>query len=431
MLDQLIWRAFERQGYELLHAIEDGDSQGPLRVVTKEGRTAALRCLGHGTVLEKGMVEHFARAMERVQAQEGYLVTPGSFTMPAQRYAKERGVILMGREQFMELASAGALDEHHRQQLQQVQEELQDARTALQLSVQQLEELRRHRNEASWFLGEERAKTAKLDAQLAELQQQILHWQAQAEQWQQEAQAMRKQWEESQWYLGEARASAQYLDEQLRMLRGAYGQLEEQSKQLIQKLQEVEQQRNEAGSSLGESRTTQDTLRQRVEQLEERLQEAQGRLEVMRQTSEALQQRLDAKPADRPVAAAQVAGRRSASKERRKALRKYCPEVLVGLQDAAGTQLFQGIPRDVSRTGFRIVSSKPLNTLPEKLRVRVRLPGLEHPIDATGRLVWKQRDKASREFHGGCKFIGLPLPARKALDQLVASSTEARARIVP
>ena len=220
LIDQLVWRAFERQSYQLLQTVELGDPLGLLRIMAKDGLKAALLCVGEGALFEKATVEQFLQSIRKAQVEHGFLVAPGSFTVPAQRYAKEHGIVLLGREQLTQLLSDGAISESYTDQLQQLHKQLEDAQEALSESARQLDTIRRQRNEASWFLGEERAKTAKLEAQVNELNEQFRHWQTQAEQWQQTADATRKQWEESQWYLGEARAFGRHVDEQLRALHG-------------------------------------------------------------------------------------------------------------------------------------------------------------------------------------------------------------------
>ena len=76
MLDQLVWRAFERQGYQLVQTIEANRPTGTIRVIAKEGAKSALMCVGEGSFFEKTLVEQFVRAMRDAQLSQGYLIVP-------------------------------------------------------------------------------------------------------------------------------------------------------------------------------------------------------------------------------------------------------------------------------------------------------------------------------------------------------------------
>jgi hypothetical protein len=415
VIDQLVWRAFERQGYQLIQTVELSQPLGLMRIMSREGLKAALFCVADGVFFEKTMVEQCIRSMRQAQAERGFLVAPGSFTVPAQRCAKESGVTLMGRDQLIELFSEGAMSEYSTKQLQQLQVQLNEAKETLEQYARQLNLIRRQRNEASWFLGEERAKNAKLEEQLADAAEQIRHWQTQAEQLQQAVESATKQWEESQWYLGETKASAQHLEEQLRSLREAVGQLEERNRQAVAEKGEAQRQREEANWYLGESRVAEAELRQQLEQLQARLAQAQERVETERERRHAI---------EAEFLAVRTYG------ERRKAFRFHRPNVTLELQTAEGTTLFRDIPRNLSRTGFSFDAEGALDLpaetpegragAPNPLRVRLYLPNREQPIESTGRLVWRRQDPMTHRYVGGCELADLPTETREAFEQSLA-----------
>jgi len=394
VIDQLVWRAFERQGYQLLQTVELGEPPGLMRVIAREGFKTALLCVGDGAFFEKAAVERFLKSMQQVSVGQGYLVAPGSFTVPAQRFAKEHKVTLIGRDQLTELLSAGAMSEHYNRQLQQGHRQLEEAKETLSQYAKQLDVLRRQRNEASWFLGEERAKTAKLEEQFAEASQQITHWQAQAQQWQQTAEAAQKRWEESEWYLGETRASARHLEELLRSTQEALSQLEQQHGELTATFQATERQRDDANWYLGESRAACAALKQQVQELE-----------AARVTLQSLE-------AER--AAVRAFG------ERRKARRAVRPDIMVEVQGTDGAMLFNGTPRDLSRTGFGLSAEQPIE-LPESFRVRFSLPGMGRPIESLARVVWQQQDPRTQRHQRGCEFVDSPPETRDALEYAIAA----------
>ena len=398
VIDQLVWRAFERQGYQLLHMVELGEPLGLMRIMAKDGRKAALLCVGNGAFFEKTTVEQFLQSLRKAQAEYGFLVAPGSFTVPAQRYAKEHGVTLMGRDQLTQLLSDGAVSEYYTKQIQQLHKQLEDAQATLNEYAQQLDTIRRQRNEASWFLGEERSKTANLEAQVNEVSQQLRHWQAQAEQWQQAADATHKRWEESQWYLGEARASGQHADEQLRALRETFMQLEQRHQEMTAQLHAVERQRDESNWYLGEARSAHEALQQQTQGLADQL-------EAERSHRHALEAELTAM---------------RASSDRRRASRLCPPDVTIEVWRSDGIPVFRGTPLNVSRSGFGFGGEQPLHEASGRLRVHLSRSGLEHPVEAASRLVWQRRDDgANGRSLNGCEFLDLSDEDRATLEQIL------------
>jgi len=395
IIDQLVWRAFERQGYQLVQMVEVGEPLGLMRVVMKEARKAALLCLGNGMFFEKTAVEQFLQAMRRVQAVEGFLVTPGSFTIPAQRLAKEHDITLVGREQLVELLSEGAMQEAYARQLQQLHAQVDEAKETLAQYAAQLDTIRRQRNEASWVLGEERAKAAKSQTQADELNQLVAHWQAQADQWQRAAEADKKRWEESQWYLGEAQASLEHLREQVRQMEA-----------IAQELEEAKRQRDEANWYLGETRAALEELRRSQAVLED------------------LQRLLEAERAHRQIVEEQLTALRAGG-ERRRARRVSRADATVEARQDGSEPAFRGALRDVSQTGmgFGVEWPPPTFPFPIPLQLRLHLPGGERPIEATARVIWHRQDVGTNRLLGGCEFLDMPADSRDALARALATST--------
>ena len=188
--------------------------------------------VGHGPLFEKQTVERFFRAMREADAAQGFLVAAGSFTVPAQRMAKAHHVVLIEREQLTELLGAGAGSESFTKQLEQSRVRLEEAQETVRNYASEVDTLRRQRNEASWCLGEERATSAAVEAQLAALGQQVSGYEATIKQWEQEASTLRQQLEESQWYLGEAHNRIRHVDNQLLAVQAIAEELQQVKEEL-------------------------------------------------------------------------------------------------------------------------------------------------------------------------------------------------------
>ncbi|HLD77658.1 MAG TPA: restriction endonuclease, partial [archaeon] len=307
LIDELIWQAFERQGYQLIQTVERTQPSGLLRIITKEGAKSALLFVWNGSFFEKRTVDQFAAAMREVGVDHGVLVASGSFTVPAQRIAKERGIALIGREQLMELLSAGATSEYFTKQVEQLHARLEESKVTLQEYASQLDTLRRQRNEASWYLGEERANTSQIEDQLADAGQQLRQREAELAQWAEEAAAFRTQWEESQWYLGESRERIGHLETTVSELQD-----------MTQRLGAAERERDEANWYLGEAR-------QRVQTFEQQLASAQEQLKASAEREQTLQSILE--DLKRTLRALQVFG------ERRRMVRVHLPDAQIELLD--------------------------------------------------------------------------------------------------
>ena len=396
LVDQLVWRAFERQGYQLIVEKElVQPPAGTLRIILKDGSKAALLCAGSGPFFEKQTVEQFIKTMREASVQQGFLVAAGSFTVPAQRLAKTHRVTLIGREELTELLSVGATSEYVTKELEQQRARLEEAKETLRQYASELETLRRQRNEASWYLGEERAKSAKLEADLAALNQQLRHQGVQLQAWEQEATTRRTQWEESQWYLGEAQARLRHLETQL-------GALQE----IATRVETTQHERDEANWFFGEERAKRETLETTLAQLQEQMQASAAR---ERELQEALQQLRSALSALQTL----WAGRRSQA-------RVQIPDAVVELEDGANEPIFAGTPRNVSSTGLGLETGRKI---PRRSTIRIRLhtPRSTEPIELAVQLMWQQSEAQSR-YLSGYRFVDLPATARTHLEQLVEES---------
>ena len=377
LIDDMVWGAFAQQGYGLVIEIQRTQPPGGVvRILQKEGVPSALWCVGYGAVVEQQTVEQFVRIMREAKVEQGMLVAAGSFTVPAQRVAKARRILLIGREQLAELLSEGARGEYVNGQLAQQRQRLDELQATLCQYASELDALRRQRNEASWYFGEERAKSASLEAQLNEAQQQLHQYQTELQRWTQEAATLRKQWEESQWFLGEAQARGRYLDAQLAALHA-----------VAQQAQRSDQERQEAQWYLGEERVKYRALEAEVAQLQTAL-EASAQRE--RELEHALQQ------------LRQAVETLAHSGERRLNDRVKIPGVIAEIYNGEQTALAEATIRDVSCSGIGLETAQEL---PEasSLRIRLSIPGCD-AIDSPVRLVWQRQRAEGSLYHSGCTF---------------------------
>lgn len=398
LIDQLVLRAFERQGFRLMSLLEPDALPGTVRLVAKDGAQAALGCVGNSAFFEKQTVERFVRVMRAAGVSQGYLAATGAFTVPAQRLAKERGVTLLGREHVVELLSLGATSEFFTKQIDEARRQLAESRGTLQHYASQLDALRRQRNEASWRLGEERAKAGKLEADLAVFTRQVQEQAAALEHAQQEAASLQRQWEENEWYLGESRARVRFLD----------GQLETQAEQ-GGKLQAAERARDEANWYLGEER-------RKVLEMSAKLVELQNALDGSVKRELLLQEAFD--EIRRKLSALETYG------ERRGGARTRIPDAAIELRHGGKDDilLFSGAVRDFSDGGIGLEAEQEL---PDgTLRALLRLPGLDAPVESEARVVWQRAGGASARYAIGCRWLRLPDEARTRIATLMAGHAE-------
>ena len=360
LIDQLVWQAFERQGYQLVHTVElaGGGPLGLMRVIIREGQKSALSCVANGAFFEQSTVEQFVQSMRSAHVDQGVLVAPGAFTVPAQRYAASQHVSLLGRDQLVELIGDSAMTASYTTQLDQLTQQLTEAQGTVEQYGQQLELLRRQRNEASWYLGEERVRTSQLESRLTELTQQVQQWQTQAAQTATAAEAAKKQWEESQWYLGEARAAADHLQNEMQGLRRSFEELDAQ----------------------------------KTHQLEERLQRARAEFEAEQARRATLEEELHA----------------VRNHGERRTYPRISPEAFnVELHDYSGSPIYRGGVRDLSLKGFGVETPVALEC-PATLPVRARLTwrGCDRPLESEARLVWKRQHATTQRCQQGFALEG-------------------------
>jgi hypothetical protein len=391
LIDQLVWKAFERQHYQLIEEHElTHPPLGTLRIIAKDGAKSALLFVAAGRFFEKQTVERFVKAMRESRVERGFLAASGSFTIPAQRVAKERGITLIGRDELVELLSMGAGSEYFSRQLEQSRVQLEEARhTARQYSVE-LDILRRQRNEASWHLGEERTKSAALETRLEELAEEVRKYEADLQRWEAEAESLRKQWDESQWYLGEARQRNQYMESQV-----------ESFQELTRRVEAIERERDEALGALAGERAKETAFAWRVEELERELEAARAR-SVMLETSLARLQE--------DLSTYRTLG------DRRQTGRVLIPEGTVELTNGnhhnGAAMLY-----DVSETGVGLESE---GALPDKTPVRLRVcVAGRKAFEASGRVVWQRPHGSSGRYRSGCRLTRPAAATRAALAALL------------
>jgi predicted nucleic acid-binding Zn-ribbon protein len=391
LIDRLVWQSFERQGYQLVRTVELEEPSGLLRVITKDGVKSGLLCVGDGTFQEKQAVERFVAALRELDVAQGVLATPGSFTVPAQRVAKAHQVTLIGREELTELLGSGAASESAAKQLEQLAARLEESKETLRQYANELDTLRRQRNEASWYLGEERARLGKLEAQLEEAGQELRQQHAQLERWQTEGTALRRQWEESEWYLGEARARIRYLETQLGALQDAAARAEV-----------AEHEREEAERQLAAAQQQRGELEERARRLEDDLAQAQQDARTLTEELEELR---------RSYVPMSVYG------ERRRIPRRRIAEARVELWNGDSEPLFAGPPRDVSGAGLGIDCTRQLPGH-ARMRVRLTLPGLEL-VESHVQQVWQRAEPDPPRYLSGYRLLGLPAGVRQRIDELI------------
>ena len=394
LVDQLVWRAFERQGYQLILEKELLQPlSGTLRLISKEGAKAALLCTANGPFFEKQTVERFLRAMRDVNVTQGFLVGGGSFTVPAQRLAKSYHITLISREELTELLSVGAASEFVTKQLEQQSVRLTEAKETLRQYTSELDTLRRQRNEASWYLGEERAKTAKLDAEIAELHRQLQQQEVELTRWEQEVVTLRKQWEESQWYLGESQARKRHLDDELTAARERAARVET-----------AEHECAEATWYLGEERTKREALESTLTQLEQRLAASECRTQEVQRALDDLN--------------AELTRLRTYWGERRQHTRLHLPTVHVELSDGASDPIFAGEIRDVSSSGIGLDTEREIAAT-SSVRIRLSVPDAPEPIESTAQLMWQRAGTSPDRCQSGYKLLDLSTDARARLEHVL------------
>ncbi len=218
-----------------------------------------------------------------------------------------------------------------------------------------------------------------------DLRAQITHWCGAAE-------ATRRQWEESEWYLGEARTA-------LDSLQAGHGALQEQLRELTVGWEAALRERDEANWFLGEAQAA-------AERLQEQLGHEQRQLGELRRVLAETEQRLDDQSAHRLALEVELKAVR-AHGERRGAVRSHAPTMTAEVHSPDGALLYRGLPRNVSRTGFAFALEQPLPEVRDPVRITFRVPGVEQPIEAIGRLAWHGQVPAAPQYLGGCELLDM------------------------
>ena len=394
LIDQLVWRAFERRGYQLSRTMDVAPLQGTLRVIIKEaGEPRALFCLTDGPFVEQHTIDECLRAMRQASGGGGFIVVSGSFTVPAQRRAKEVRLTLLGREELVELLSDGATTEYFTRQLAELQVKLDESEERLKRSTRELEAIRRQRNESSWVLGEERAKRATLEREVSELTRRIQASQTAGGQSQEEVATLRRQWEESEWYLGEARARIRYFEEQVSRLQ-----------EIAQTAEATKQERDKANWYLGEEHLQREQLTAQLQALTTEIKQRVTRERALKDQMDRLKEELDVL---------------QAHGERRKEVRGYLTEGTVELRDRRHRLIVSGDLSDLSGAGVGFDSERAW-AINDPIQILLRLPGRVRPITSQGRLVWQRRNLRTAHYRSGCRFIDLSAANRAAIEHAIA-----------
>ena len=334
--------------------------------------------------------------MKETRVEQGFLVAAASFTVPAQRLAKEHQVTLIGREELTELLSAGAASEYVTKQLDQQRQRLEEAKETLEQYASELEALRRQRNEASWFLGEERTRLAALEQQTQELTEKLQSSQTDSNRWEQEALAQRKQWEESEWYLGESRLRLQHVETQLDALQG-----------IAKQLAVVTGERDETQRELSQAHASHQSLEQTLTELQQALESAAVREQALQEALYQLQ--------------GSVTDVRHWGGGRREHKRVPGGMTRLELHQGKNGPIFAGALEDVSRDGFRIETEQRVSPR-ARLRVRLLLPNASEAIESRARLIWQQSSTTTSCFQSGYQLVEIDEEGRGQLEQAIETA---------
>lgn len=377
LIDQLVWKAFERQGYQMMsETVFSSPVGGTFRTIQKEGAKSAFFVVGQGVFLEKRTVEQVVGLMHGANLDQGILVASGAFTVPAQRTAKMHRLTLIGREQLTELVGVGAAGEYVTRQLERQQLQLNEAMGTLEQYSKELEALRQQRNEATWLLGENRNRVASLETQFADVSEQLQRYHQELEHWQQEAVDLKKRWEESEWYLGESKARVDYLEQQVATLQSA-----------MQRAEVAERERESLQVRYAE-------LEQVLEATRRHERELEGSLEHLKEE----------------VAQTKTYG------ERRSQPRVRVQEAFVELLNGTSDAMFSGTVRDLSESSIGLATDRELL---DRIRFRLHIPG-QAPFESKAKVIWQRPIDNTLGFVSGFRFLGLSEDACTLLKTVTA-----------
>ena len=90
-----------------------------------------------------------------------------------------------------------------------------------------------------------------------------------------------------------------------------------------------------------------------------------------------------------------------------------------------GELLYRGLPRNVSRTGFAFASERPIVETPDFVEVTFRVPGIERPIEAIGRLAWHEQAPSAAQYQGGCELLDMPADCLETFERVLTEANGA------
>jgi len=97
-----------------------------------------------------------------------------------------------------------------------LQEDLRDKIHYIQGLEDELQNLRRRHEESEWYLGEEKERRAQLEVALQSAEQRCKNMEFQFNEMRARYDVLQKELNDTQWYLGEERGSREKLEEQVR-----------------------------------------------------------------------------------------------------------------------------------------------------------------------------------------------------------------------
>ena len=181
-------------------------------------------------------------------------------------------------------------------------------------------------------------------------------------------------------------------------------------------------QRHEANWYLGELRATHEALRQQNQQLTKALAQAQDDVEVMRRAAAVRQEDFAVERARRKALEVELGAVRRYG-ERRRAVRIHGSDIVAEVRALDGLLLFHGSPPDISLTGLAFATDRAIDEAPDFVEITLHVPETERPIEALGRLVWRDALEGSHQW--GCELVDLLPDSRKSLEAALATTTSA------
>lgn len=105
--ERLVSEAFRRQGYMVLHRIEDGPEHGANIWLRKNGQVAFVQCK-HWRAKTVGVeaVRELCDIMAAESVKNGIIVTCGSFTLDAMELARANSIALIDGPRLMEMITS-------------------------------------------------------------------------------------------------------------------------------------------------------------------------------------------------------------------------------------------------------------------------------------------------------------------------------------